>query len=202
MIKQYKIIIRGFDNPDDFVKKWSKFYSYSIENKYNNNISCVFDNYNSFLELFRWKNGTGDVISHNKMKVINGFYDKVSVLRSLQRDFSWELFEQEFEPTKSSTIWKIFLLHLICPIKFPIYDQHVHRFYSFLKNGIIEEIPTKRDLIYSNYKEYKNWFNYIQSKFKFEYRNMDMSFFIFGKFLKQIKGLPVEISENFETLSK
>lgn len=195
-MKKYKIIIEGFENPQQFIEKWSSQYSYSNEEKYNQHINSVFDNESSFFQLFQWKNGTGDVIYVNKMKVVEGFYEKIDVLRHLRNNFNWELFENEFQPTKNSPIWKIFLLHLINPFEFPIFDQHVFRFYYFQKNGLIEEISTKPKDVYETYKnDYKPWFNSVQKEFQLNQKMMDESFFVFGQVLKNLKGLPIKITD-------
>ncbi len=194
MSNVYHIRIQGLQNPKQFVDIWSTFYSYSNEIKYNNYINSVLYKRESFIQLFQWKNGTGDVISRQKMKVVNGFLNKYEVLNQLKQNFSWELFEKEFQPTKSSTIWKIFLLHLIDPKEFPIYDQHVFRFYNFYTNGVIEEISNNRNVVFLSYKEdYKPWFNSFQNKYKLNHKKMDESFFSFGQVLKRLKGLPIEI---------
>ena len=86
------------DNPSEFVKIWSNSYQYPLGEKYNNNIELVLENKNSFIELFKWKNGTGDVISKPKMKVVENFYSKIDVLRTLKESFEWKYFEEEFKP--------------------------------------------------------------------------------------------------------
>ena len=194
MRTKYQIKIIGFEDPKTFVKKWSSVYFYKSEPKYNEYIYSVFDDKNSFIKLFQWKNGTGEVIYNKKMKVVEGFYEKIHVLRQLRINFNWEQFETEFQPTKSSPIWKIFLLHLINPSEFPIFDQHVFRFYNFQKDGLIEEISTRPKVVFETYKqEYKPWFNSVQKEFNLDSKQMDQSFFSFGQVLKNIKGLPIEI---------
>jgi len=189
-------LIKGFNEPTEFIEKWSNRYSYSNEYKYHNNIDHVLNDKQSFLEVFKWKNGTGDVIYEKKLTVIEGFYKKIEILRNLRLEFSWDLFENEFEPTKNSPIWKIFLLHIIDPKEFPIYDQHVFRFYNFVKTGVITEIPTNLNQIYDGYKnEYKIWFNQIRREFSLDPKDMDKSFVTYGKVLKSLKGLPIEIIE-------
>lgn len=199
----YHIEIRGLENIEDFVSKWSLTYSYSNEKKYNNHITKVFDSKDSFIELFKWKNGTGDVIYDKKMDVVLGFWNKVDVLRKLReeytwdREFNWELFESEFQPQRSSTIWKLFLLHLINVHRFPIFDQHVYRSYHFFKTGKIEEVPTQSKLKYEIYKlEYKIWFNNIQQQYNIDPKMMDQSFFSFGKMLKGISSYPIKVCIN------
>jgi hypothetical protein len=190
----YHIRIQGLEDPKWFVDTWSSFYSYSNEDKYNLHINTVLEKKESFIQLFQWKNGTGSVISQQKMKTVNGYLAKYDVLKQLRSEFSWTLFENEFQPNKSSTIWKIFLLHLIDPAEFPIYDQHVFRFYNFYRNGVIEEISTNPKIIYSTYKDdYKSWFNSFKKEYQLSPKKMDEAFFSFGQVLKRLMGLPLEI---------
>jgi len=194
MNKNNHLIVKGFDDPKQFVEIWSSYYNFPNDHKYNNHIQHVLKNKISLIKLFEWKNGTGDVISKNKMKVVDSFLDKYNILKELGENFSWEIFEDEFKPTKSSTIWKIFLLHIINPEEFPIYDQHVFRFYNFYKKGVIEEIPNNSKKKYLSYKnDYKPWFNLIKDEYKLNPKKMDESFFEYGRFLKKVNGYPIEI---------
>jgi len=196
MNPSYHVRIEGPTNPKEFVEKWSKYYSYSNEEKYNNHILSVLDNQDSFLQLFQWKNGTGNVISKPKMKVVEGFLIKYDILKELRSHFSWKIYEDEFQPMKSSSIWKIFLLHLINPFEFPIYDQHVFRFYYFFLEGKITEISNNHSIVYKSYKEYyQPWFNEYRKKYNLYPKKMDESFFVFGQMLKGIKNYPIEVSK-------
>ncbi|WP_405411677.1 hypothetical protein [Maribacter sp. Asnod1-A12] len=197
--KSYNINIWGFNNPVEFIIKWSPLYSYPNEFKYNK-IYDVLENKDSFIELFKWKNGTGDKISQKKMRVVLGFWEKIDVLRELsnsfryEKYFDWELFENEFQPNKNSPIWTIFLLHLINRYEFPIFDQHVYRSYNFFKNGVIGELPLSSKKVYQIYKtEYKNWFNEIHENYDIVPKEMDESLFTFGRMLKGLKGYPIDI---------
>jgi len=57
-------------------------------------------------------------------------------------------------------IWKIFLLHIIDPKRYPIFDQHVYRAYDFLtKNktiGILSSNKRKEDIYFSEYISFFN----------------------------------------------
>ena len=188
-----KLEIDILTNPKEFVDNWCIHYDYPNDIIYNENIDKGLNDYHSFLELFRWKNGIYN-ISRSKMKVIEGFWNKVEVLRELKRDFDWELFENEFQPHKSSNIWKIFLLHIMDSHNFPIFDVHVFRFHHFIKYGFIKEIPNNQKLKYSYYKnEYIEWFRELRDNHSLNPKNMDESFFKFGQILKPLKGLPVEL---------
>jgi hypothetical protein len=194
MNKPFNIEIQGLDDINVFISRWSPQYSYSNEDRYLNHIKTVLDSKDSFVELFKWKNGTGDVIYVKKMNVVLGFWDKVEVLRELKREFDWDLFEREFEPQKNSPIWKLFLLHLVNPNKFPIFDQHVYRSFHFFETGLIEKIPSSSKLKYQIYKnEYLGWFNNIQEEFNILPKEMDKSFFSYGQMLKRIMNYPIQI---------
>lgn len=194
MEPSFEIKITGFTNPTKFVERWSSIYFYGNEPKYQNHIATVLDEKESFLELFRWKNGTGDKISVNKQKTVEKFWERREVLVQLRKDFDWDLFEKEFTPSSSSNIRKLFLLHLINPDHFPIFDQHVYRFYHFHKHGIVKEIPLNHSERYYCYKnDYLNWFNQIKESYRLIPKKMDESFFSFGQFLKGINKQGIEI---------
>ena len=188
-----KLEIDILSNPTEFVQKWSSHYDYPNDKIYFDNIKNGLDKYESFLELFRWKNGIYN-ISSKKMDVIDGFWDKIVVLRKLKIDFDWELFENEFQPYKSSSIWKIFLLHIMDSHNYPIFDVHVFRFHHFIKYGFIKEIPNNQRLKYEYYKsEYLKWFRDLRDEYSLNPKKMDESFFKFGQILKPLKGLPIEL---------
>lgn len=189
-ISSFEIRIEGFTNPKEFVEKWSSLYTYGNEEKYHQNIDSVLESKHSFLELFKWKNGTGNTISKSKSVTVEGFWSRKDLLIELRNNFSWDLFESEFKPIKTHNIWKLFLLHLVKPDYFPIYDQHVYRFYHFHKTGKIEEIPTNHKERYLGYKDdYLYWFNSIKKSYDLNAKKMDESFFSYGQCLKNIKHL-------------
>lgn len=194
MEKSHEIKITGFTNPNQFVEHWSQFYSYGNEYKYRDNIKSVLIDRDSFINLFKWKNGTGDKISQSKMKTIDRFWSNIHVLRELKNEFSWDKFESNFNPNKGPNIWKLFLLHLIEPNLHPLFDQHVYRFYQFHKNGQILEIPSNSSKRYNFYKnEYYDWFNRIKDDYHLNPKKMDESFFTFGQFLKGMNSDSIEI---------
>ena len=178
--------------PKRFVSEWSSKYRYSLEDYYNKNINNGLDDYESFLNLFRWKNGMTK-ISEKKLITVNGFWDNVNHLRELRKEFSWEIFEEVFKPSKSSAIWIIFLLHIINKEEFPIWDLYARKFYNLYCNGIIidETMNTENYSLYKNY--YINWFNNFKTKNKLDGKKMSDAFFELGKFLKSIEGYPVTI---------
>jgi hypothetical protein len=180
-------------NAEEFVNSWSKSYSYNLESLYNKNINCSLDNYDCFLKMFRWKNGIYNV-SKKKMETINRFWNSREVLLSLKKKFNWDDFEKEFQPNKTSAIWKIFMLHLINPFDFPIFDMHVYRFHQFLSTGEIIEIKENQSFKYNYYKEtYLPWFLDIRDKNNLDPKKMDECFFKLGQVIKQLKGAPIKL---------
>lgn len=180
-------------NPKQFIDDWSKHYDYGMEDYYSKNIDTGLDNFESFLSLFEWKNGMPN-ISKKKLELVNDFWSNIEVLRKLRKNFSWKLFESTFEPSKSSAIWKIFLLHIINKNHFPIFDQHVYRFHKCLDESTIEEIPNSNKKKYEYYKNtYLIWFNYRKEFDSLNPKKMDEAFFKFGQILKPLKDLPFHL---------
>lgn len=196
MTKTYQITIEGLKDPKKFVREWSAIYDYKDEHKYTNNIKTGLDNDIALMKLFEWKNGTGDKIHDGKMKRVNDFKSKREELKQLKKNFSLEKFEELIEPNKGSVIWKIFLLHIVKPERYPIYDQHVYRSFRFFTKGAIEERPKKDKDYYETYKnEYVDWFNALKEKYGLNPREMDKSFFMYGRTLKLLNSKPIEIYE-------
>lgn len=190
----YSIRIEGMSDPKIFVNDWSKFYPFNSPIDYKRYIGSAIDDKTSFYKLFQWKNGTGETVRESKLARVDSFWAKVEVLRKLRRSFSWDSFEKEFQPTNGASVWKLFLLHLLRPEEFPIYDQHVYRFYHFYQNGDIKEIPKSGTKVYNHYKNvYKNWFNDIGISYNLNPKMMDEAFFAYGKMLKSIRNTSYEI---------
>ena len=131
------------------------------------------------------------------METINRFWNSREVLLSLKKKFNWDDFEKEFQPNKTSAIWKIFMLHLINPFDFPIFDMHVYRFHQFLSTGEIIEIKENQSFKYNYYKEtYLPWFLDIRDKNNLDPKKMDECFFKLGQVIKQLKGAPIKLVVN------
>ena len=170
-----------------FVGSWSKRYSYAQESKYSEHIGLALKKKDSFLRLFEWKNGTGDNIAKNKLKSIEGYWEKRTVLLSLRNEFDWHRFEVSFMPHESATVWKIFLLHLVKPLEFPIFDQHVYRAFNFNQNLIIKELPNKKQDVWDTYTlKYFPWFKKMKQSHSLNPKRMDEALFAYGKHLKAI----------------
>lgn len=112
-----------------------------------------------------------------KLKIINSL--KISA------DFELEKFLEEFKEV--STIWKIFLLHVIRSDEYAIFDQHVYRAFYYIKHSEIRELPyddKKKEKIY--FEQYLPFFKQIREGCLI--KRVDESMWAFGKFLKSNYG--------------
>lgn len=171
------------DDINTFITFWSQLYSYSNEAIYKKNISKkVFDT-ESVQELFKWKNGMR--LSDLKQISLNiKIIDKLEVINYLKSkdEFELDLFKYEFKSL--SAVWKIFLLHIIQPQKFPIYDQHIHRTFLFIHK---KEFSNLSNTSIKNKQKEAFYFNeylpFIDENEIKDLKKLDEAFFAFGQFL-------------------
>ncbi len=168
----------------DFVNYWSVFYHYNDIDRYLLNINVKKFTSNNLKELFQWKNGMTlqgsggkerslQVKILNRIKTINEYKNTKKIdLDKFNKDFS-----------DVTAVWRIFLLHIIQPKNYPMYDQHVHRTYNFLHgtdwSKINNKMPnnTKLDFYFKNYLPFVK-----ELKFK-DPKALDEAFFAFGQFI-------------------
>jgi hypothetical protein len=109
-----------------------------------------------------------------KLHMINWFKSNENV--------DLENFRKEFNTL--STVWKIFLLHIIKPNQYPIYDQHIHRTFLFIH----ERDHTNLSNTYINNKDketfyFKEYLPFIKNNNIKDIKKLDEAFFAFGQFL-------------------
>lgn len=174
-----------------FINFWSQLYSYSNEAIYKKNISQKVFDAESIQQLFIWKNGMR--LSDLKQKSLNNkIISKIEVINYLKSkdEFELDLFKYEFKSL--SAVWKIFLLHIIQPKKFPIYDQHIHRTFLFIHK---KEFWNLSNISIKNKEKESFYFNeYLPFIYENEIKDLkklDEAFFAFGQFLntKDYKNL-------------
>lgn len=197
-MESYQIKIGGYKNPKEFVEVWASRYMYPDYEKYQQSLPHALEKETLFKAVFEWKNGTKQKIAANKAKLVHEFWEKAQLLIALKQSepFDWEAFERDFTPKANATIWKIFLLHLINPDLYPIFDQHVYRSYCFFTKGSIEELPKNNELVYNIYKNhYLKWVLKISQTYSINLSLLDKSLFAFGKALKGLSGLPIQLTD-------
>ena len=185
---KYPILNFSNTNFDSFVKQWSSFYNYDEMNLYDDNIIKSKLNVEDLINLYKWKNGSN--LSEKKKEALqNKMLNKLDKINELRENFAITEFLTEFDNV--SFVWKIFLLHIISPNEYPIYDQHVHRAYLFLNRDnsykIIESpiSDKEKDSFYFNI--YLPFITELRINDNFKIRDLDKAFFSFGQFLKNYK---------------
>jgi len=167
--------------PAQFLQFWSDVYGYAKENLYEENIDKKLTE-QSIFALFEWKNGT-PLSNRKKESVRRNFVDRRGELEQLQPDMEPEKFLAHF--AHGGAIWRIFWLHCWQPLRFPIYDQHVHRAMTFILTGVQEEIPAldsrKIDSYVRRYLPFHATFDGVCRR----PRSVDKALWAFGKFLKE-----------------
>ena len=168
---------------NSFVEFWSKLYSYSNELLYSNVIAKNVFEEDDIQHLFIWKNGMK--LSDLKQKSLEqNIIKKLPLINFLKSNetIDLELFKSEFK--ELSTVWKIFLLHIIKPSKYPIYDQHIHRAFLFIHNEDYSELSNTS--INNNEKEifyFDRYLPFIEASNAKDLKKLDEAFFSFGQFL-------------------
>jgi hypothetical protein len=165
--------------PTEFVQFWSLRYVYAKEYLYNDSIDHELTE-QRILDLFEWKNG----IPLSKLKqasVRRNFVQRRRELLQLQPNLEPGNFLAHFP--KGGAIWRIFWLHCWQPLRFPIYDQHVHRAMTFIQTGACAEIPAydprKVNSYIRRYLPFHATFDGIDS------RSVDKALWAFGRFLNE-----------------
>ena len=186
------ILIEKTDDLNAFINIWSQQYSFSNESIYKALINKEILIQNDIQNLYEWKNGMAlsllkqkslDIKIKSKLSIINTFKSN--------NEINLEAFKKNFK--NLSAVWKIFLLHIIKPYKFPIYDQHIHRAFLFIHNEDFSNISTS---ITNQNKErfyFDRYLPFIQSNNIEDLKKLDEAFFAFGQFLK---------TRNYATLLK
>jgi hypothetical protein len=168
----------------DFVNYWSAFYNYPKEDLYTERIGKNEFTTDDIEKLYVWKNGTP--LSQKKKVPLKVITDKIGVVNRLKSAFDLELFKREFNGI--SAIWKIYLLHVIAPNAYPIFDQHVCRAFYFLTEHKLKEIPIKNSEKESFYfKNYVGFFNDLANG-NIPRKKIDEALWALGKFLKTEHG--------------
>ena len=165
----------------EFISFWSKLYVYDnavlYERIHNKTLSE-----DDLKDLYKWKNGMK--LSQAKEKSLNTkIISKLEIVNNLRAasNFDLEYFLKEFKQV--SGVWKVFLLHILKPNRFPIYDQHVHRAYRFINNQSSNDIRAsmKESLKLEFY--FEEYYPFVRQSQITDLKKMDEAFFAFGQFI-------------------
>lgn len=166
----------------DFINFWKKFYSYGLEDKYN----TIYKNElkeGDIITLYEWKNGMKN-LSTLKMKSLKSkIIAKIDLVNSMKNCEGFDLKEFLYEFKAVSAVWKIFLLHIIKPQVFPIYDQHIHRAFLYINDRDFEGINASMNDNFKLSFYFDEYLPFVRQMEISDLKQMDEAFFAFGQFL-------------------
>ena len=165
----------------EFISFWSKLYVYDnavlYERIHNTTLSE-----DDLKDLYKWKNGMK--LSKAKEKSLNAkIISKIEIVNNLRAasNFDLEYFLKEFKQV--SVVWKVFLLHILKPNRFPIYDQHVHRAYRFINNQSSNGIKASMNESVKLKFYFEEYYPFVRQSKITDLKEMDEAFFAFGQFI-------------------
>lgn len=165
----------------EFISFWSKLYVYDnavlYERIHNTTLSE-----DDLKDLYKWKNGMK--LSKAKEKSLNAkIISKIGIVNNLRAasNFDLEYFLKEFKQV--SVVWKVFLLHILKPNRFPIYDQHVHRAYRFINNQSSDGIKASINESVKLKFYFEEYYPFVRESKITDLKKMDEAFFAFGQFI-------------------
>ena len=166
---------------EEFISFWSRLYAYdnaALYNKIHHKVLSEKD----IKDLYQWKNGMK--LSEAKEQSLNTkIIKKIKIINSLRAITEIDLgyFLKEFKEV--SVVWKVFLLHIISPSIYPIYDQHIHRAHRFMNNEASDGIKASMNESVKLKFYFEEYFPFVkESKIK-DLKKMDEAFFAFGQFI-------------------
>lgn len=177
----------------DFICFWEKYYN---EGRYPDKIyfDCLKKKHwqNGDLDrIFEWKNDSK--LSQNKQKILQRIYshlEKINYFRDLENPSKKEF--NDFynniccRVISSGLVWRIFLVHLTHPEKYPMIDKFTYIAYDFLLNNAL---PSKAEIdkcLAENqlkaYFPFREFFLKLDNKVSNQ-RKVDRALMVFGQFL-------------------
>jgi hypothetical protein len=165
----------------DFISFWSKLYAYDnavLYDKIHHKVLSEKD----IKDLYQWKNGMK--LSQAKEKSLNTkIIKKIDIINSLRAttEIDLDYFLKEFKEV--SVVWKMFLLHIISPSMYPIYDQHIHRAYRFMNNEASDGIKASMNEATKLKFYFEEYYPFVKQSKIDDLKKMDEAFFAFGQFI-------------------
>ena len=168
---------------DDFVDFWAAQYNYPFDNLYLDNINRNQFELIHIQQLYEWKNGM-TLSSLKGRSLEKQILNNIDIVNGLKVKFDNQIFIKEFGDV--STIWQIFLKHIIMPSNYPIFDMHVYRSFKYFelreKDARLPYSDDRRLQIYE--KEYCPFYSGLENLcIKNTSKKLDEALWAFGKFL-------------------
>lgn len=166
-----------------FIDFWSDLYFYEEEILYLDRITKTQFDYDDIQKFFTWKNGMP--LSNPKQNSLDKkIKSKLEIINSYKSSNDWTISDFQKNFNDLTAVWKIFLLHIIQPNKYPIYDQHIHRAYNFI-HGLDYKIISS-STVTDREKEIFYFETYCKfvAELKINLRTVDKALFSFGQFIR------------------
>jgi hypothetical protein len=183
--------------PKEFVKYWQAQYDYQHVDVYEGDIVVTPVTEDRLRRLFTWKNGMK--LSGKKAQALEDkIISKLPMIHQLCETFDEALFNRHFG--KLRIVWRVFLLHIIKPERFPIFDQHVFRAYRCLHDlaEVGREVEPK--LTMEAYEQYCLFYHALVRQCDGRSKSVDDALWAFDKFLSRYPWMV--LSRMMETTSK
>lgn len=169
-----------------FINFWSAFYTYPNEDIY---LLIKLPEYteSDLIRLFEWKNGM-PLSALKQESLQKKVLSKIEYINQCKR--SGKLNRDEFinQFSTLSFVWKIFLLHIIDPQSYPIYDQNIHRCFNFIHDREHHRISTSISEKNKQRFYFEDYLPFINNLKGIPQRKIDQAFFSFGQILNKKNG--------------
>jgi hypothetical protein len=171
-----------------FIEFWSKLYFYPLENLYNETIIKTSYEIDDIQRLFIWKNGMK--LSNKKQKSLDDkIVSKLAMINSYKENNDWSIEDFQNQFNDLSAVWKIFLLHIISPNTYPIYDQHINRAYNYIHELPYSEISASMSNKNKELFYFETYLGFLKELNGVNLKKFDEAFFAFGKFINTNKNI-------------
>lgn len=170
-----------------FIEFWAQFYDYKspFELNYDKHIKIGKPfTHKDILELFEFVYHTG--LGRIRTAAIKEkIYPHLDYMNDMKFEASINLEEFESKFDKSPPVTKIFLLHIINPNKYPLYDQNIHNAYNYIHGiDINTPFPRRPDAHMKFY--FKKLLPFIESqKGNLSLKRIDEGLNTFGQLVKR-----------------
>lgn len=177
-----------------FVEHWSQLYDFNSnwESNYYKHIKIGKPfTHNDIMELFEWQSqaGLGKIRSAAIKEKIYPHLDYINDMK-FEESLDLEVFNEKFKDV--AAVSRTFVLHLIKPEVYPLYDQNVHIAYNFI-HGIemdLYDYPTKNETRLKFY--FKKLVPFISAnKGNIPMKKIDEALNTFGQLIKRNPKLKI-----------
>jgi hypothetical protein len=169
-------------SPEAFTDYWCEQYDYAEPGLYKEQIGVRPITPEGLRLLFAWKNGMP--LSARKAQALEEkIIAKLPVIQALSEKVDEAVFKEHFG--KLRVVWQVFLLHIIDPEHFPIFDQHVYRAYRSIKDIGQVGLEAEPKLTMAGYREYQVFYQELLKQYDGIPKRVDDALWAFGKFLSR-----------------